>query len=201
MASLPTLSDGIALTHFIVAEDVERAGRFYSDVLGGEIVLAGQPTIVALAKRWIIIDVGGRTHKTTKSQGVTLEAAPRSPRWMRDFPCRKRPHPVHRPSQPDQTEKGERDAARNDTGRRRPDRFVEVFSSTAAEKRKKQRLEGSRVVFRDPSESDRSGGIFDWDAQVAELSCPTRTFARSWAGRRGEREPAGRGKLVGSFDA
>jgi len=49
MASLPTLSDGIALTHFIVAEDVERATRFYSDVLGGEIVLAGEPTIVALA--------------------------------------------------------------------------------------------------------------------------------------------------------
>ncbi len=37
MASLPTLSDdGIALTHFIVAADVERSARFYSDVLGGE---------------------------------------------------------------------------------------------------------------------------------------------------------------------
>ena len=35
-ACLPTLSEGIALTHFIVAENVERAGRFYSDVLGGE---------------------------------------------------------------------------------------------------------------------------------------------------------------------
>jgi hypothetical protein len=41
MASPPALTDGIALTHFIVAEDVERAGRFYSDVLSGEIVLAG----------------------------------------------------------------------------------------------------------------------------------------------------------------
>ena len=59
MASLPTLSEGIALTHFIVAEDVERAGRFYRDVLGGEIVLAGEPTIVALANSWIIINVGG----------------------------------------------------------------------------------------------------------------------------------------------
>jgi hypothetical protein len=29
MASFPTLSEGIALTHFMVAEDVERAGRFY----------------------------------------------------------------------------------------------------------------------------------------------------------------------------
>jgi hypothetical protein len=55
---LPELSDGIALTHFIVAEDVERAGRFSSDVLGGEIVLAGEPTIVALANSWIIINVG-----------------------------------------------------------------------------------------------------------------------------------------------
>jgi predicted enzyme related to lactoylglutathione lyase len=37
MATQPTLSDGIALTHFIVAEDVERAARFYSDILGSEI--------------------------------------------------------------------------------------------------------------------------------------------------------------------
>jgi predicted enzyme related to lactoylglutathione lyase len=59
MASLPTLSEGIALTHLIVAEDVERAGSFYSDVLGGEIVLPGEPTIVALANSWIIINVGG----------------------------------------------------------------------------------------------------------------------------------------------
>lgn len=49
MASLPTLSDdGIALTHFIVAEDVERAAHFYNE-----------PTIVALANGWIIINVGG----------------------------------------------------------------------------------------------------------------------------------------------
>ncbi len=71
MASLPTLSDGITLTHFIVAEDVERAGRFYSDVLGGEIVLAGQPTIVALANSWIIINVGGGP--TDDKPSVTLE--------------------------------------------------------------------------------------------------------------------------------
>jgi hypothetical protein len=38
MASLPTLSDGIALTHSVVAADVERATRFYSDVLGGSLL-------------------------------------------------------------------------------------------------------------------------------------------------------------------
>ena len=59
MAEFPTPTDEIVLTHFIVAADVERAGRFYSDVLGGEIVLAGEPTVVALANSWIIINVGG----------------------------------------------------------------------------------------------------------------------------------------------
>jgi predicted enzyme related to lactoylglutathione lyase len=71
MASLPTLSDGIVLTHFIVAEDVERAAHFYTDVLGGEIVLGGEPTIVALANSWIIINVGGGP--TDDKPSVTLD--------------------------------------------------------------------------------------------------------------------------------
>src|SRR6267142_4458356 len=82
MASLPTLSDGSALTHFIVAEDVERAARFYSDVLGGEIVLAGEPTIVALANSWIIINVGGGP--TDDKPEVTLET-PRDPNRVSSF--------------------------------------------------------------------------------------------------------------------
>jgi hypothetical protein len=67
MASLPTLSDGVTLTHFIVAEDIERAARYYGD----EIVLAGEPTIVALASSWIIINVGGGP--TDNKPGLTLE--------------------------------------------------------------------------------------------------------------------------------
>ncbi len=82
MASLPTLSDGIALTHFIVAEDVERAARFYSDVLGDEIVLAGEPTIVALANHWIIINVGGGP--TDDKSSITLES-PRDPDRVSSF--------------------------------------------------------------------------------------------------------------------
>jgi catechol 2,3-dioxygenase-like lactoylglutathione lyase family enzyme len=82
MASLPTLSDGIALTHFVVAEDVERAAHFYSNVLGGEIVLAGEPTIVALANSWIIINVGGGP--TDDKPTVTLEP-PRDPDRVSSF--------------------------------------------------------------------------------------------------------------------
>jgi catechol 2,3-dioxygenase-like lactoylglutathione lyase family enzyme len=83
MASLPTLSDdGIALTHFLVAADVERAARFYSDVLGGEIVLAGEPTVVALANSWIIINVGGGP--TDDKPNVTLEP-PQNPDRVSSF--------------------------------------------------------------------------------------------------------------------
>jgi catechol 2,3-dioxygenase-like lactoylglutathione lyase family enzyme len=60
------------LTHFIVAEDVERSRAFYTDVLGGEIVLEGEPTIVQLANGWIIINVGGGP--TDDKPEVLLEA-------------------------------------------------------------------------------------------------------------------------------
>ena len=59
-AQLPApRDDGIVLTHFIVAADVERSRRFYTEVLGGETVRTGEPTYVALANSWIIINVGG----------------------------------------------------------------------------------------------------------------------------------------------
>jgi catechol 2,3-dioxygenase-like lactoylglutathione lyase family enzyme len=71
MAELPTPTEGIALTHFIVSDDVERSRRFYADVFGGEVVLEGEPSIVALANGWIIINVGGGP--TEDKPSVTLE--------------------------------------------------------------------------------------------------------------------------------
>ena len=44
------------------------------------------------------------------------------------------------------------------------DRFMEVFTTQGAEKRKEHGSKGA-AVFRDPSESDRVWAIFDWDAQ------------------------------------
>jgi catechol 2,3-dioxygenase-like lactoylglutathione lyase family enzyme len=71
MPTLPRPTEGIALTHFIVSADVERSRRFYTDVLGGEAVLEGEPTIVALANAWVIINVGGGP--TEDKPSVTLE--------------------------------------------------------------------------------------------------------------------------------
>jgi catechol 2,3-dioxygenase-like lactoylglutathione lyase family enzyme len=59
MAEFPAPSEGIALTHFIVSADVPRSAAFYTDVLGGDVVMEGEPTIVQLANSWVIINVGG----------------------------------------------------------------------------------------------------------------------------------------------
>ena len=59
MAEFPAPKEGIVLTHFIVSDDVERSRRFYTDVLGGQTVVAGEPSFVQLANSWIIINVGG----------------------------------------------------------------------------------------------------------------------------------------------
>jgi catechol 2,3-dioxygenase-like lactoylglutathione lyase family enzyme len=74
MAEFPAPEEGIVLTHFIVSDDVERARRFYTEVLGGETVYAGEPSFVALANSWIIINVGGGP--TDDKPTVTLETPP-----------------------------------------------------------------------------------------------------------------------------
>jgi catechol 2,3-dioxygenase-like lactoylglutathione lyase family enzyme len=56
---LPMPREGMFLTHFITSRDVERSAAFYRDVLGGEVVFEGEPTVVKLVNAWIIINVGG----------------------------------------------------------------------------------------------------------------------------------------------
>lgn len=77
MAEFPApaeTSAGFVLTHFIVCADVERSRRFYTEVLGGETVRAGEPSYVAIANSWIIMNVGGGP--TDDKPTVTLETPP-----------------------------------------------------------------------------------------------------------------------------
>jgi catechol 2,3-dioxygenase-like lactoylglutathione lyase family enzyme len=74
MADFPAPTEGILLTHFIVSDDVERSRRFYTEVLGGETVREGEPSMVALANSWIIINAGGGP--TEDKPTVTLETPP-----------------------------------------------------------------------------------------------------------------------------
>jgi catechol 2,3-dioxygenase-like lactoylglutathione lyase family enzyme len=74
MAEFPAPEEGILLTHFIVSDDVERSRRFYTEALGGETVMKGEPSFVKLANSWIIINVGGGP--TEDKPTVILETPP-----------------------------------------------------------------------------------------------------------------------------
>jgi catechol 2,3-dioxygenase-like lactoylglutathione lyase family enzyme len=82
VADLPAPTEGLLLTHFIVSDDVERSSRFYTEVLGGELVRAKEPSIVAVANSWIIINTGGGP--TDDKPTVTLET-PRDPDRVSSF--------------------------------------------------------------------------------------------------------------------
>jgi len=106
----PAPSEGFLLTHFIVSADVERSRAFYADVLGGEVVLEGEPTIVKLANGWIIINVGGGPHRRQTGSSARHPDRPqpgqqfpqppggRHQRCVRAMECpwREVPHSPHR---------------------------------------------------------------------------------------------------------
>jgi catechol 2,3-dioxygenase-like lactoylglutathione lyase family enzyme len=71
MVEFPAPNEGITLTNFIVSADVDRSRHFYTEVLGGEAVLTGELSIVALANTWVTIGSGGGP--TEDKPNVTLE--------------------------------------------------------------------------------------------------------------------------------
>jgi hypothetical protein len=79
------------------------------------------------------------------------------------------------------------------------DRFIEVFSTKGAAKRKLHGSKGS-TVFRDPSQDDRLWAIFDWDAAgwKSFVSDPDVPSILQEAGHKGKPLSA---MLIGEFDA
>src|SRR6188472_79642 len=57
--NLPTPTEGFLVTHFITVRSVARSRAFYSDVLGGQVVLEENPCMVKLANSWVIMNPGG----------------------------------------------------------------------------------------------------------------------------------------------
>lgn len=55
--SAPT--DGFLVTLFITVRSVARSRAFYSDVLGGQVVLEENPCIIKLSNSWLIMNPGG----------------------------------------------------------------------------------------------------------------------------------------------
>ena len=79
------------------------------------------------------------------------------------------------------------------------DRFVRIFSTKGAEKRKQHGSKGS-TVFRDPNEDDRVWAIFDWDAEGWQsfASDPEVPAIMQEAGHKGRPQVA---ELGGRYDA
>ena len=79
------------------------------------------------------------------------------------------------------------------------DRFLEVFSTAGAEKRKEHGSK-SAVVFRDPSENDRVWVVFDWDEQGWQsfVSDPEVPAIMQKAGHKGRPSAA---QFAGQYEA
>jgi len=57
--NLPAPTEGIVVTQFITVRSVARSRAFYTEVLGGQVVLEENPCIVKLANSWVLINPGG----------------------------------------------------------------------------------------------------------------------------------------------
>ena len=79
------------------------------------------------------------------------------------------------------------------------DRFLQIFSTKGAEKRRQHGSKGS-TVFRDPNEDDRVWVLFDWDEEGFQnfLSDPEVPPIIQEAGHKSKPQPAERG---GQYDA
>jgi hypothetical protein len=79
------------------------------------------------------------------------------------------------------------------------DRFLNIFSTKGAEKRRQHGSKGA-TVFRDPNEHDRVWVLFDWDADGWQsfASDPDVHAIMQEAGHKGRPQAAG---LGGHYDA
>jgi hypothetical protein len=110
-AQFPAPTHGILITYFIVSRDVGRSRRFSTEVLGGEAVLEGGPSIVALANGWVTISAAGeptddKPTATLRSRScLKLPEHPRRRHQRRlramEQPRGRLPHPANRPRQRD----------------------------------------------------------------------------------------------------
>ncbi len=69
-ANLPRPTNGPVVSVFLTVRSVAQSRQFYTEVLGGSVVLAENPCIVKLANTWIIMNPGGPP--TPDKPGVTV---------------------------------------------------------------------------------------------------------------------------------
>ena len=58
-AEWPQTAEGVAVTHLLIARDVERSRRFYVDVLGAKTLMEGPPSILRFYNTWLVLSTEG----------------------------------------------------------------------------------------------------------------------------------------------
>lgn len=74
--------EGFIVTHFLTVADVKRSAEFYSRILGADVVVNSEPTVLRLANTWLIVNVGGGP--TDDKPDVTLRT-PQNPQEFSSF--------------------------------------------------------------------------------------------------------------------
>ena len=67
----PAPKEGFVITHFLTISDFDRSRKFYSEILGAQVVKESEPCIVKIANTWITLNVGGGP--TEDKPNVTLK--------------------------------------------------------------------------------------------------------------------------------
>jgi lactoylglutathione lyase len=66
----PAPKEGFVITHVLVVADQERSREFYRSLLGGRVLLDGDPVIMKVANTWLTLTTGGGP--TDDKPGVSL---------------------------------------------------------------------------------------------------------------------------------
>ncbi len=66
----PAPKEGFVITHVLVVADPDRSREFYRSLLGGQVLLEGDPVIMKVANTWLTLTTGGGP--TDDKPGVSL---------------------------------------------------------------------------------------------------------------------------------
>jgi catechol 2,3-dioxygenase-like lactoylglutathione lyase family enzyme len=78
----PAPKQGFVITHVLVVADQDRSREFYRSLLGGQVLLEGDPVIIKVANTWLTLVTGGGP--TDDKPGVSL-STPAGPEQASGF--------------------------------------------------------------------------------------------------------------------
>jgi lactoylglutathione lyase len=70
LGDFPAPKEGFVITHVLVVADLDRSREFYRSLLGGQVLLEGDPVIIKVANTWLTLVTGGGP--TDDKPGVSL---------------------------------------------------------------------------------------------------------------------------------